>query len=154
MKLPSGSLRAKFPFAWLVPGAWLFVVLLGTAQTSPAGSSEQKLGNMDWPVYRGDPKANQYAAIAQINATNVHKLRRAWEYHTGDASYRSTMYANPIVVNGVTYISTPGPKAIALDAATGARKWSFDPAAHNSGAVLRLRNRGVTYWKLWRKHGH
>ena len=25
--------------------------------------------------------------------------------------------------------------------------WSFDPAAHNEGKVIRLRNRGVTYWK-------
>jgi quinoprotein glucose dehydrogenase len=102
---------------------------------------------VDWPVYRGDPKGNQFAALAQINATNVHKLRRAWEYRTGDASERSTMYANPIVVNGVMYISTPSLKAEALNAATGARIWSLDPAEHNNGVVIRLRNRGVTYWK-------
>ena len=134
------SLGRAFLATAVVLGASFLMVLLCTAQTA-------KPGNMDWPIYRGDPKGNQYAALAQINATNVHKLRPAWEFHTGDASQRSTMYANPIVVNGVMYISTPSLKAVAINAATGARIWSFDPAVHNNGAVIRLRNRGVTYWK-------
>jgi len=103
--------------------------------------------SIDWPVYRGDPKGNQYAAIAQIHAANVHSLRPAWEYHTRDANQRSTMHANPVVVNGVMYISTPALKAVALNAATGRELWVFDPAKYNNGEVVRLRNRGVTYWK-------
>src|SRR5918994_6883756 len=103
--------------------------------------------NVDWPVYRGDPKGNQYAAIAQIHAANVHRLQRAWEYRTGDANQRSTMHANPVVVNGVMYVTTPALKAVALDAATGRELWVFDPARHNNGTVVRLRNRGVAYWK-------
>lgn len=130
------------------------VVLLCSAQTSAqtevrrdAPPEPPKLGSVDWPIYRGDSKGNQYVALAQINATNVHKLRPAWEFHTGDAAARSTMYANPLVINGVMYISTPSLKAMAINAATGARIWSFDPAAYNNGTVIRLRNRGVTYWK-------
>jgi quinoprotein glucose dehydrogenase len=104
--------------------------------------------NVDWAVYRGDPKANQYAPLAQIHAANVHTLVPAWEYHTGDASQRSTMHVNPIVVNGVMYITTPSLKAVALDAGTGRELWSFDPSKYNEGgAVIRLRNRGVVYWK-------
>ena len=57
------------------------------------------------------------------------------------------MYANPIVINGVMYITTPSLKAEALQAATGVRIWSFDPAEHDNGTVIRLRNRGVTHWK-------
>ena len=102
---------------------------------------------IDWPVYRGDPKGNQYAAIAQIHAANVHTLQPAWEYHTRDANQRSTMHANPVVVNGVMYITTPALKAVALNAATGREIWAFDPAQYNNGEVVRLRNRGVTYWK-------
>jgi quinoprotein glucose dehydrogenase len=103
--------------------------------------------NADWPVYRGDPPGNQYAALAHINATNVHALRPAWEYRTRDATERSTMHVNPIVVGGTMYITTPAMKAVALDAATGREIWSFDPAAHNNGQVIRLRNRGVARWK-------
>ena len=102
---------------------------------------------MDWPVYRGDPKGNQYSPLAQIHAANVHTLQRAWEYRTGDANQRSTMHANPVVVNGVMYVTTPSLRAVALNAATGREIWAFDPAKHNNGNVVRLRNRGVAYWK-------
>ena len=69
--------------------------------------------SVDWPVYRGDPGGNQYAAIAEIHAANVHRLQPAWEYHTRDANQRSTMHANPVVVNGLMYITTPALKAVA-----------------------------------------
>ena len=116
----------------------------GSEITRSAAAHDQRV---DWPVYRGDPGANQYSALAQINATNVHKLTRAWEHHTGDATERSTMYSNPLVVDGLMYFSTPSTKAVALNAATGEQVWSFDPAVYNDGRVVRLRNRGVTYWK-------
>jgi glucose dehydrogenase len=103
--------------------------------------------NVDWPVYRGDAKGNQYSPLAQIHAANVHRLERAWEYKAGDANQRSTMHANPIVVDGVMYITTPSLKAVALNAATGKEIWVFDPAKYNNGNVVRLRNRGVVHWK-------
>lgn len=123
-------------------------VALVCAAGAPGGSlSPADHENIDWPVYRGDPNGNQYVPMAQIHAANVHKLQPAWEYHTRDANQRSTMHANPIVVNGVMYITTPALKAVALDAATGREMWVFDPAKYNNGEIVRLRNRGVTYWK-------
>jgi quinoprotein glucose dehydrogenase len=122
----------------------LLCAAAATVRTSlPPGSHE----NINWPIYRGDPKGNQFSAIAQIHAANVHRLQPAWEYHTRDANQRSTMHANPVVVNGVMYITTPALKAVALNAATGREVWVFDPAKYNNGDVVRLRNRGMTYWK-------
>ena len=130
------------------PALTAIAVALVCAVGAPASSFLQTgHEEIDWPVYRGDPKGNQYVAMAQIHAANVHKLQPAWEYHTRDANQRSTMHANPIVVNGVMYITTPALKAVALDAATGHEMWVFDPAKYNNGEVVRLRNRGVTYWK-------
>lgn len=103
--------------------------------------------NVDWRVYRGDSKGHQYSPLAQIHAANVHTLEPVWEYRTRDANQRSTMHVNPIVINGVMYVTTPSLKAVALDAATGREVWAFDPAKYNNGNVVRLRNRGVTYWK-------
>src|SRR6185436_11959232 len=110
MTISSHSLRRTLPGTVLVLGASLLIVLLCTAQTTPVprvapAATQANLGNMDWPVYRGDQKGNQFVPLALINATNVHKLKPAWEYHTGDATERSTMYANPLIVNGVMYVS-------------------------------------------------
>lgn len=101
----------------------------------------------DWAIYRGDKKANQYAELAQINATNVHQLKPAWEYHTGDPNGPS-MYSNPIVVEGLMYFTTPRLHAVALDAATGEEVWVFDPAAYSEvNKAFRGRSRGVTFWE-------
>jgi glucose dehydrogenase len=92
-------------------------------------------GDLDWPVYGGDPGASRYTPLDQINRGNVHRLRVAWVYHTGDARLpdRSQIQANPIVVDGVLYATSPGLKAFALRAATGEEIWSFDPAATGRG---------------------
>lgn len=128
----------------------LFVLLLAAAGSGAAtrGRVATGEGNADWPVYRGDPGGTQYAPLAQIHAANVHALRPAWEYRTGDAAERSTMHVNPVVVDGVMYITTPSLRAVALDAATGREIWTFDPAQYNpKNAVIRLRNRGVAFWR-------
>jgi quinoprotein glucose dehydrogenase len=134
----------KHSLAWLVLAA---AACLGAVAATVARSAASTGVNADWPVYRGDPKGNQYVSLAQIHAANVHRLERVWEYRTRDANERSTMHVNPIVVNGVMYVTTPSLRAIALDAATGREIWVFDPAKYNNGQVVRLRNRGVAYWK-------
>jgi quinoprotein glucose dehydrogenase len=123
------------------------IVVISTAAVTLSRTAADVDVDVDWPVYRGDPSGTQYAALAQIHAANVHTLQRVWEYRTGDATERSTMHVNPIVVNGVMYITTPSMRAVALNAATGRELWVFDPARHNDGNVIRLRNRGVVYWK-------
>ena len=136
MRYRSTKLLLTFAAAGLLAAPWT-----RAATTSLEGM------DVDWGVYRGDPGGGQYSPLAQIHAANVHRLQPAWEFRTGDATPRSTMHVNPIVVGGVMYITTPSMKAVALDAATGRERWTFDPAPHNGGTVVRLRNRGVTYWK-------
>ncbi len=108
-----------------------------------------RLSNLvDWGIYRGDKQASQYADLAQINAANVHHLEPVWTYHTQDATNRSSMQCNPIIVDGLMYLSTFSLNAIALDAATGEEKWVFKSVEHNENkADLKGRNRGVTYWE-------
>lgn len=101
----------------------------------------------DWAIYRGDKKSNQYAELAQIHAANVHRLKPAWEYHTGDPNGPS-MYSNPIIVNGLMYFTTPRLDAIALNAVTGQEVWKFVSSEHTPGKkIFRGRSRGVTYWE-------
>lgn len=99
-----------------------------------------------WSVYRGDVANTAYSGLDQINKENVSQLQVAWTYHTGDAETgnHSTIQCNPIVANGIMYVTSPKLKLIALDPATGKEIWKFDPfnGTQSSGV-----NRGVTYWE-------
>ena len=102
----------------------------------------------DWAFYQGGPDANQYTALDQITPENVAQLRMAWTYDAGDrdTADRSQIQCNPLIINGVLYGTGPKLKLFALDAATGAEKWVFDPytgAYKDFGMGL---NRGLAYW--------
>lgn len=102
---------------------------------------------VDWGIYRGDKKGNQFAELAQIHAANVHRLQLAWKYKTGDATQNSSMQVNPIIVDGIMYLSTPSLNAVALNAETGEEIWVFKSSKYNEDQTqLRGRTRGVTYW--------
>src|SRR5688572_25324622 len=100
-------------------------------QKSSTSAEPDKYDNyIDWAIYRGDKKSNQYSELAQINAANVHRLKPAWEYHTGDPNGPS-MYSNPIIIEGLMYFTTPRVDAIAINAVTGEEVWRFESAQHN-----------------------
>ncbi len=121
--------------------------LAGAAAGATDGVPVDRGMSMDWSVPRGNAGGNQYVDLAQIHAANVHLLKPVWEYHAGGATPRSNMHSTPLIVDGLLYASTPAMHAVAVDAATGEERWRFDPAKHNDGTVIRLRNRGLTYWK-------
>ncbi len=101
----------------------------------------------DWSIYRGDAKGTQYSELTQIHAANVHELEPAWTYHTGTAEKGTTIYSNPIVVDGTLFLTGPKLEAIALDAATGEERWTFRPWEFpGAPPVSSGRNRGVTHW--------
>jgi quinoprotein glucose dehydrogenase len=97
-------------------------------------------------MYGGTPDNIHYSSLRQINRGNVPKLAVAWTYDSGDAFPDSEMECNPIIEHGVLYATTPKLRLVALDAATGKLRWSFDP---NQGEPVRSkrRNRGVSYWE-------
>lgn len=128
---------------------WLSLSCERNTPQGPSGNEPtDKYDNYtDWAIYRGDKKSNQYAELAQINAANVNTLKPVWEYHTGDPNGPS-MYANPIIIEGLMYFTTPMVDAIALNAVTGEEVWRFESAKYNDDhTVFRGRNRGVTYWE-------
>ncbi len=126
-----------------LPGAIaLLPLLLSAADVERHAPSS---GYRSWQVYGGGSESIRYSNLDQIKRDNVDKLQVAWTYDTGDAFDGSEMQCNPIVVDGVLFATTPKLRVIALDAATGKLRWSFDP---NEGAKIThsIRNRGVTYW--------
>ena len=103
----------------------------------------------DWP-FGGGPQQTRYSPLAQITPANVSGLKVAWTYDTGDAFQGSEMQCQPVVAHGVLYAASPRLRVFALDAATGALKWSFDPHADDRAAgrkPTRSRLRGLMYWE-------
>src|SRR5579871_5567026 len=101
--------------------------------------------DVGWPVNGGTDNI-RYSTSTQINASNVARLQPAWTYDAHDAFKDSEMQSNPIVVDGLLYVTTPKLRVIALDAETGREIWSFDPN-QGSQPQRRYRHRGVTVYK-------
>jgi len=99
----------------------------------------------EWPINGGAGNI-RYSPLAQINRGNVSSLKVAWTYDSRDAFTGSEMQSNPIIVDGMLYVTTPTLKVAALDAASGREIWKFDPSA-GSPAGGRFRHRGVTVHK-------
>ncbi|MBM3515689.1 MAG: pyrroloquinoline quinone-dependent dehydrogenase [Alphaproteobacteria bacterium] len=108
----------------------------------------------DWPAYGGADGGGQYSPHAQIRDINVAKLKPVWTFHSGDVSQPespaggSSFLATPIHANDHLYFCTPLGRIIALDPATGAETWQFDPhASLIDDPRLAMNCRGVAYWQ-------
>ncbi|HEY1949887.1 MAG TPA: pyrroloquinoline quinone-dependent dehydrogenase [Bryobacteraceae bacterium] len=91
----------------------------------------------------GGPENIHYSALNQINTSNVTSLRMAWRFESNDSYPESDMQCNPIIIDGVMFVTTPKLRVVAVNAATGRQIWSFD-GLHATRAPHP--NRGLTYW--------
>lgn len=117
-------------------------------------SKEASSTFVNWDHYQGSPSSNQYSRLDQINRNNVSKLQIAWTYESGgaEAGGGSQIQCNPLIIDGVLYGTNPKLHLFAIDAATGAKQWTFDPvrnvndtiaAGLSSGLGV---NRGMAFW--------
>ncbi|HEY7924218.1 MAG TPA: sulfatase-like hydrolase/transferase [Vicinamibacteria bacterium] len=140
---------AELVRAWDAYAARAGVVLptrdRGYALDSAPAESNGRAPEREWRVNSGTADGRRFSPLDQINRDNVRQLEPAWVYRTDDmaSAPASTIQCTPIVVDGVMYLTTPGLKLIALQAASGRKLWEFDPFP---GERARGTNRGVTYW--------
>ncbi len=92
----------------------------------------------DWKVYLGDAGRRHYSKLIQINRDNVEQLELAWKYTSSDRG--GSMYASPLVIDGVLYGLSPQLVAFALNAATGEELWRSDPEIQGA-------QRGLMWWE-------
>jgi quinoprotein glucose dehydrogenase len=121
----------------------LFAAIAGFI-TGPAiaGDGPQ---SVDWPAYNGSTTNTHYSSLTQINVGNVSKLKEAWRFDTGEMGGLET---SPLIIDGMLYAYTPKQKVIALDAATGAPVWTFDPQTEFPAEKIGSRaERGLSYWR-------
>lgn len=116
---------------------FLFVIVAGMA----AAQTPDKYRG--WQAVGGGTENIHYSSLNQVNTQNVTSLKVAWEYDSNDAYPGSDIQCNPIVIDGVMYVTTPKLRVAAVDAATGKEIWSFS-GLHGGRAPHP--NRGLTYW--------
>ena len=95
-----------------------------------------------WLTYGHGYTNQRYSGNDQVNRDNVANLKPAWIYQTG---VLGTFPVNPLVVDGVMYLSTPFNHVVALDAATGSVKWRYDHALREQKLCCGSHNRGLAW---------
>ncbi len=113
----------------------------GLTKVDPANAQK------DWAHYGNDEGGSRFAALDQINRSNVSKLAPAWTYHTGDVAISDGNGAEdqmtPLQVGDKVFICTPHNNLIALDADTGKELWKNNI---NAKSAVWQRCRGLAYF--------
>ena len=98
----------------------------------------------DWNFYLGSPANTHYSTLAQISVKKVSQLREIWSFDTHE---KGGLETTPLMINGVLYAYTPKQEVIALDAETGALRWTFDSQKEFPAERVASRaERGLAYW--------
>ncbi|MXW09694.1 MAG: PQQ-dependent dehydrogenase, methanol/ethanol family [Gammaproteobacteria bacterium] len=79
----------------------------------------------EWRHHGGNPAETYFSSLDQIDAGNVAGLEVAWSWEIPKAGAR--IEATPLIADGVLYATGPFSVVFALDAATGAEIWRWDP---------------------------
>ncbi len=105
----------------------------------------------EWPVYGGDPGHTRYAALDQIDASNVADLEIAWRWNARNFGPNPFVRSatTPLMVDGVLY-ATAGMRrsVVAIDAGTGETLWMWrmEEGERLEEAPRANPGRGVAYW--------
>ena len=102
---------------------------------------EENQDKYDWPEYLSSPNRDIFSSLDQIDTTNVHQLKPAWTYHSGDFG---EMECNPLIIDGIVYAVTATKEVIALNGVTGEEVWRFAPSEEKN--KLRSRGRKSLTW--------
>lgn len=108
--------------------------------------AEPDSAHSNWTSVGGDAGGSRYSKLSQINTSNVARLRPAWTFQTGDMKGGTPIQCTPIVIEGTLFLVTSGHRVVALDPATGQRKWTFDSRNDDSKSGHTRASRGVAYW--------
>ena len=100
-----------------------------------AGKASEACPEPSWPMYGHDlaHSFSQDPGCAEITATNAAALVPKWAVRTLDS-----VTASPTVVDGTVYVGSWDGVFYALDAETGAEKWTYNIADNHAVAFGRI----------------
>ena len=128
----------------------MFLVMASASEGQKGATGGQ------WPNHSGDKGSTKYAALDQINKSNVGRLRVAWrrpalaeEFRNehrdlnAPALFRST----PLMIDGVLYASDGVGLVEAFDPASGKTLWVQESGGLSPQELAGTSTRGVAYWR-------
>ncbi|KXV78209.1 MULTISPECIES: membrane-bound PQQ-dependent dehydrogenase, glucose/quinate/shikimate family [Acetobacter] len=132
------------------------------AASDPTAETDNNIANADWHYYGRTAHGDRYSPLSQITPQNVSHLKLAWQTQTGDTArageaavagpdqgHEFNLEVTPIKVDDTLYMCTPHSWIVAMDAATGKIKWTYDPHPDKKdvAANVYLACRGVSYYQ-------
>jgi PQQ-dependent dehydrogenase (methanol/ethanol family) len=104
---------------WLKRAAVVAAIGVASAGTGRMPATAQ---STEWPTYGNTDDGHRFSPLTGITAATVGTLKLAWSKQLGPPV---SMEGTPIVKGDTMYVTTGGGALYALDARTGATKWSY-----------------------------
>src|SRR5437667_6553930 len=122
------------------------------APVKPGDVNDERLAadavtGVNWLVNGRTNDSKHFSPLKQINSSNVANIGLAWYL---DYDGAMGVVSEPIVVDGIIYISAPLSKVYAVDAVSGKLLWKYDPKVRLNlainGSYSARTNGGVAVW--------
>jgi len=152
---PLGSNMVRPPLLATIVLVMQPLPLVAQSRQAPARPAT----HVDWATTSGDPGAQRYSPVADIDRNSVQRLAVAWRWKTGERDIPASanqkparpglFQASPVVIGDTLYVSTPYAQVAALDARSGREIWRYDPEVWRAGQPSNgtgFVHRGVATW--------
>jgi PQQ-dependent dehydrogenase (methanol/ethanol family) len=129
---------------------WILVFGVYFAFTASLCSADSRTGveaDTQWSLPGGNAEMQHYSPLTGIDANNVSHLGLAW---FSDVFSKDGLLDNPLVVDGVVYLSGVRSRIWAIDVRNGKLLWEFDPKVRFDGSFIAgigaQLSRGIAVW--------
>jgi quinohemoprotein ethanol dehydrogenase len=142
------------------PAATFFAALVCVSLAGGAAAQRRIPANVDqvrllqadaepenWMTWGRTYTEQRFSPLDQINDGNVDGLGLAWYF---DLETDRAIEGTPLVIDGIMYVTSAWTVTYALDAATGALIWSYDPrvpAEWGGNSCCGVGSRGLAAWE-------
>jgi len=104
------------------------LMLLGVGHVAAGDVDDERLAGAaddaaNWLSFGQNYTNQRFSALDQIGVDNVDRLEPRWTFRSGA---KGPFQVQPLVADGVMYVTLPGNHVVALDAATGEERWRYD----------------------------
>src|SRR6266542_1181296 len=134
------------PVTRLGRASGLLVVVASLVALVHAAAGAPTASNVGWAGFGNTPDEIRHTPLTLIDKSNVDQLGRLFtlDFNKYFPGTRRGTQSYPVVIGDTMYITTNEGNTYALDATTGAKKWSWSPpniAVYNKAGIVA--NRGV-----------